>query len=690
MKKAIILFILSILTCQMFAQSTVQGCVVNPSMVSPSGVKYTGGCLNGLAEGDGTITFSNGNTISGKFSKNILQEGIVEFYFNEDGAIAIGPYKNKKLNGRFVGIDRHQMKVWTSNYVDGNYVGNSDDYFNLPEPQIGETQDFPIFAQSSDPKYPGVRSNFGILTLIPNTELALIFQYREGTGSKPTVRWLVTYNYRNNQTIRSFGDENNPIESFLCFDADHTSFYAIQSKKNVKGIYKFNLDTGDSEFISQVDDQKILATSLLVSKSNNFNKYPGFEDGAIQYGEIDHNLNLIFSWTNSGMFKLGNMNSTFLISKLNGEKVNELKFDGAMVRAYAINELANQLFISFSSNELEYISLFKLDSLEFVKIIFKGEKNKGFWHFRDIKISPLGTYVAFSQNGGKRGTIIYKGDQFYYAVNGVVKSFNNLENVVLSEEWAGLGSIFAHDLENKKLLWTTNKVGWSEVMGTNPIKIDNDIIFVTSPNLALAKSKVNKINFELPDLTQTFFSLNLEVQNELKRQNEEFAKAERLRKEQELKSQTLTTNNERNPYESAISKVVQSFVLDFFLNGGALELELSNSSTFKDRTPSQSGSSSSGLEVCTYCKPYDAKGYWITDYNPNTGQSVNGRWVLRPGHKKCKTCHGTGNCLAFNSCNSSQDFDWRMHKTGDLTCQMCRGERFEVCRECNGSGYKRK
>ena len=94
--------------------------------------------------------------------------------------------------------------------------------------------------------------------------------------------------------------------------------------------------------------------------------------------------------------------------------------------------------------------------------------------------------------------------------------------------------------------------------------------------------------------------------------------------------------------------------------------------------------------VCTYCKPSDPKGHWITDYNPYKKTHENGRWVLRPGHKRCTTCHGTGNCKAYNTCNGTQAFDWDMHKTGDLTCQICRGERFEVCRQCNGSGYRSK
>jgi hypothetical protein len=589
MKKAFILFVFSFLNYQTLAQSTSQGCVVNPSNVSPSGVKYLGDCLNGLAEGQGTITFNNGNTVSGKFSKNILQEGIVEFYFNSDGVTVIGPYKNGKLNGRFVGIDRHQMEVWTSNYVDGYYVGNSDDHFNLPEPQIGETLTFPIFTQSTDRKYP-FQSNFRILTLIPKTELALISQYREGHGGKPSRRWLSTYDYRNNQSIRSFGDVNNPIETFLCFDADHTSFYATQSRNNVKGVYKFNLTTGASEYVSRVEDQKVLATSLLVTKSNGFNEYPGFEDGSIQFGEINHKSNLIYSWTNNGMFKFGNMKSTFLVSTLTGEKVNELKFDGAMVRAYAVNELANQLYISFSSNELEYISLFKLDSFEFVKTIFKGEKSKGFWFIRDIKTSPLGTYVAFSQYE-TRGTIIYKGDQFYYAVDGVVKSFNNLENVVLSSS----GQTFAHDLENKKILWTTNKVGWSEVMGTNPIKIDNDIIFITSPNASLAKSTVNKINFEMPDLTQTFFTLNEEVQKKL-RMISEASRAEKLAKEQQVNSQSsgISSNKPSSILESILS---DPKMMDKFVNGILSNMwkEVANP------TSTNNNSNNNIHKTCRYC-----------------------------------------------------------------------------------------
>ena len=71
-------------------------------------------------------------------------------------------------------------------------------------------------------------------------------------------------------------------------------------------------------------------------------------------------------------------------------------------------------------------------------------------------------------------------------------------------------------------------------------------------------------------------------------------------------------------------------------------------------------------------------------------QFENGRYVLRPGHKPCTTCHGTGNCKAYNMCSSSVDSDWAFGRSVDLTCQICRGERFQVCDYCKGSGYRNK
>jgi hypothetical protein len=554
MKKAIILFIFSILTSQMFAQSTGQGCVVNPSMVSPSGVKYTGGCLNGLAEGDGTITFSNGNTISGKFSKNILQEGIVEFYFSEDKSTIIGPYKNGKLNGRFVGVDK-MNRVYSVNYLDGRAVEGRDDLFNFPEPKMESTAALPVSNLFLPDVYHEVgqtwRNRFKIN--IPFTELALIKRSGRPIGSKSDVTWLSLYDYRNNQIIRDFGDLNNPIDNFLCFDPDYTSIFAIQSRKNVKGVYKFNLTTGASEYVSRVEDQKILATSLLEININDFN--PDFEDGKLKFGEINHASNLIYSFTNSGMFKLGNMKSTFSVSKLTGEQVKELKFEGSMIRQYSVNELANQLYISFKSNDQVYISLYKLDSFEFVKTIFTARQVQT---FEELTISPLGTYVAFANKGRWSGSLIYKGDKFYYPIKGRILSFNTLENVVIAHEING--NVSAYDLENRKLLWMTNKLGLS----TEPIKIDNNLIFISRSWESTPNGRVDLVNFELPDLSQTFFSLNMEVQNEIKRQNEEIAKAERLRKEQELKSQEEKKNEEKKATDAMYQKMAENYLLWIF------------------------------------------------------------------------------------------------------------------------------
>jgi len=601
----------------MVAHSTGQGCVVNPSMVSPSGVKYTGSCLNGLAEGDGTITFSNGNTISGKFSKNILQEGIVEFYFSENKSTIIGPYKNGKLNGRFVGIDKTNS-VYTVNYLEGRTVGNTDDYFNIPEPKVEASVSFPIsnsqfqisdFWHWLEPQNYAFRKD---QTLVPTKDLALIERSGKVSGSKTEVSWLSLYDYRNNQIIRDFGDLNNPVAAFLCFDADYSSIYVIQIRKNVKGVYKFNLSTGASEYVSRFEDQKILDTSLLVDKYNSFNKYPGFEDGVVKFGEIDHDSNLIYSWTNSGMFKLGNMNSTFSLSKLNGEKLRESKFEGAMIRAYAVNELANQLYISFESKDKSYISLFELDSFKFVKTIFDTSTKQ---NYDELTPSPLGSYLGFATNGIYRGTLIYKGDQFFYAIAGRILSFNKLENVVIAED--SRGNFIAHDLENRKLLWMTKKLG----NATKPIKIDNDLVFFSKANESLLRGTVDLVSFELPDFSQTFFSLNMEVQNELKRQNEEFAKAERLRKEQELKSQEEKKNEEKKATDALYQKMAENYLLWIFKEAfsglsGSSGSSSNQSATFSNSTPSQSNSSS---------KIYQRVGYSYAE----VGKCENGKIYQR-------------------------------------------------------------
>jgi len=118
--------------------------------------------------------------------------------------------------------------------------------------------------------------------------------------------------------------------------------------------------------------------------------------------------------------------------------------------------------------------------------------------------------------------------------------------------------------------------------------------------------------------------------------------------------------------------------------GGFSQQELLNLIIQAELSPSSSNSSNSSSSnlshSCTFCKPHDSKGWYITDYNASSKIYTNARYLLRPGYKPCSTCHGTGNCKAYNTCSSSDE------REGNYTCRICHGDRFELCSRCKGKG----
>jgi hypothetical protein len=140
------------------------------------------------------------------------------------------------------------------------------------------------------------------------------------------------------------------------------------------------------------------------------------------------------------------------------------------------------------------------------------------------------------------------------------------------------------------------------------------------------------------------------------------------------KSQLAEFNSINN---KALAQVqfAMGLVSAMFKNSGSTSSSSSNASK-----SSSSSSNSSNNSVCSMCKPYDAKGHYIRDYDSNNKRYLNGRYLLKPGYKLCSTCHGTGNCKAYSMCSSSQERD------GNYTCQRCHGDRFELCSRCKGSG----
>jgi hypothetical protein len=84
--------------------------------------------------------------------------------------------------------------------------------------------------------------------------------------------------------------------------------------------------------------------------------------------------------------------------------------------------------------------------------------------------------------------------------------------------------------------------------------------------------------------------------------------------------------------------------------------------------------SNSAKRKCTKCRPSDSKGWWITDYDYVKKQYLNGRYIKNIGHKPCSSCRGQG---SYKRNDSSGEI---------ITCGRCKGDRWEECDNCKGTG----
>ncbi len=716
-------------------------CNVNPLSLTPSGVKYSGNCINGMADGIGKLTFSQGSSIKGTFNNNILQNGIVEYKFADSQNTFIGPYVNGKLNGRYIGLEPYKY-VTVNNYVDGNYVGNSPDYFNIPEPTKIYEKTFPLFSEWKNSNYP-IETNFGQPFEIPNTSLKLYPIVKKVNQNLMGKSCFALYDVEKNIIVREFGSYNDPLGQFLQFSSDYKSFYAYKTVLKVKKVVKIDIPTGVVSSVSGEEESNILNRSKL--------------------GKLVTDNNLIITHNNSGNFDSNNASSEIKIQSFDGKLITSLKLVNRFISKYSINENTNQIALGEYSRDSIFFNRYSLDSLKFIKkIISYKSANSGIAlgnEIGNIGFSPSGKYSYFNIMNNM-GTFIFKNDELYFGVPDGIFEFNNLENIVLCVEDGG-NTLFAYDLEYRKTLWKT-KIADNNRVAYGKFKIDNDILVLTADASGVGKTKptITRFKFDYPSNSETFFTLNMRVQEELNaRQNGgninqqddtpiasknlqnsginkfPISKLEDLSVDgkniasrlEDLFTKIYTDvytkkmissllgNSKSNNYKILVKEKIsetKSIVEDWIggpmtksqlvefnsLNNNALAqvqftmglvstmLKNSGSSSTGSSYSSSntsSGSNSSNNSVCSMCKPYDSKGHYIQDFDPSTRTYKNGRYILRPGYKPCNTCKGTGTCFA--SCRRGKE-DCPGWCDDNGTCTICHGDRFELCSRCKGSG----
>jgi hypothetical protein len=118
----------------------------------------------------------------------------------------------------------------------------------------------------------------------------------------------------------------------------------------------------------------------------------------------------------------------------------------------------------------------------------------------------------------------------------------------------------------------------------------------------------------------------------------------------------------------------------------SLKSSNSSSSSTSGNLSSGSGSGNSSnnnsSQVCIMCKPYDSKGHYINDFDIYKRIYINGRYIKKPGYKPCEICKGTGKCQYKNWNDAPGICD------ENYTCLRCHGDRFEICKSCDGSGVR--
>jgi antitoxin component YwqK of YwqJK toxin-antitoxin module len=561
MKNIIWFFLFS--PCLLFGQnndfinskSQRQECVVVPERISSRAIKYTGECKNGLADGEGTLTFSNGDRITGKFSNNLISDGIVNYYDAKSKTKYIGPFRNGKLDGRHINIDELGLYVSVTNFNNGSVVGNANDYFNIPEVQEISSSTFPFYYQKSDPKNP-ITHSFGRIISIPNYTLAIVESFSDYNSKGGRTKFFSLYDFKTNQVIRKIGDQTASTNDFLRFGEDFMTVYIVQTKLNVKGVYKVNLLDGTVNFVSRYDQQKIVDFNKFNEIDNFFKDDKDNEQGFLQKGNFDLITNEIYVFNNYGRYDKGTSYTTFSKYESDGRLINSLKIDKAQITAYAVHEGKNQLAIAYRTKDSVNLSLYSLDSLKFLKVIDKNRYEKA--SISSLGYSPFGKYLMAFKN---MGTVIYKDDEIYYGVPNGFISFNNFENVVLCDEDGG---IYAYDIENRKTLWRYDyNKGQTNYMEKKRFfrssNVDNDILLVigNSGGAGIHKPTIDKLNFQLPFNFETFYSLNMDVQRQLEAMSNSIKAEKALSAQKAIEGSNPT--NKITPSSPTISDMMEAY-----------------------------------------------------------------------------------------------------------------------------------
>jgi hypothetical protein len=200
----------------------------------------------------------------------------------------------------------------------------------------------------------------------------------------------------------------------------------------------------------------------------------------------------------------------------------------------------------------------------------------------------------------------------------------------------------------------------------------------------IISEKVDKILSEINSqmILNQYLGKSFDAENNFKKATSD------LKEQEELSLKGPMNKKQSDEFNKIVLESANKFASNVKLVNSFLRSSDAYESKSQENTTGRSSgkqSNSNGSDECNYCKPHDKKGLYIQNFNVTSRTYSGGRYVLRPGYKVCETCSGTGDCRIRCS-GGKRDCPGICDDSG--ICQTCKGDRFVVCRRCNGSGRK--
>ena len=485
-------------------------CEFNGKNISSSATYYQGNCQGNQANGFGTLQFENGTLMKGYFTNNKIQDLYLDYLFQKEKLVVIGPNKGFLLHGPCMYIRNNNM-VTLENFSNGKWFSNRMDSYTIPSPSE-KVED--ILAINTE-----ITNDGGIN--IPNTNSVLFISCKKPNkkyGKDYNVFWITQYDIDKNKVINQFGNYENPISysgdpEFVTFDSSNKIAYFkfINEKKSI--IYvKCNLNNGQKSlintFVKPITESIRFEQKLYNSDFENYhaigriyftsdlkNKYILLKDSS--YVKIYCKYNQFISSSDESY-------GSIIIKYSKKHEILQKKIlPNINVYDFCIDENSNRMAINSKDKEHVYLEYYSLNNFLKISTVFaKKPDDENPIYLGKVSFSKNGIYL-FYQTGssGALGTTIFLNDNIYYGVAGEILSESESDNVVITNI---NGNILAFDLEKKRIIWRYD------------LGVENLAVFTNSSNnnLYIIKwnTKSDKFYFLKFKLPNPIINLNYFVQ----------------------------------------------------------------------------------------------------------------------------------------------------------------------------------